>query len=44
MFKFARRNTFLIDPRGVVAKVYLGVDPTRNAAHVARDLKELVRS
>lgn len=39
--KFARRNTFLIDPQGRVARTYLGVDPARNAQAVAEDLKKL---
>jgi peroxiredoxin Q/BCP len=41
LLKFARRNTFLIDPAGKVAKVYLGVNPARNTADVANDLKRL---
>ena len=39
--KFAKRNTFLIDPHGKVAKVYLGVNPSRNTAEVTDDLKRL---
>jgi peroxiredoxin Q/BCP len=39
--KIARRNTFLIDPRGTVARVYLGVSASRNAGEVAADMKEL---
>lgn len=39
--KFAKRNTFLIDPQGRVARVYLGADPARNACTVADDLKKL---
>ena len=42
--KFARRNTFLIDPQGRVAKVYLRVQPARNAADVTASLKELNRT
>ena len=41
--KFAKRNTFLIDPAGKVAKVYLGVNPARNTGEVADDLKKLVK-
>jgi peroxiredoxin Q/BCP len=44
LLKFAKRNTFLIDPHGNVAKAYLGVNPARNTADVARDLKELASS
>jgi peroxiredoxin Q/BCP len=43
LVKFARRNTFLADPQGRVAKIYLGVNPARNAGDVLRDLKELAR-
>ena len=39
--KFARRNTFLVDPRGRVEKVYLGVNPSRNTREVTEDLKKL---
>ena len=44
LLKFARRNTFLIDPQGRVAKVYLRVQPARNAADVTASLKELNRT
>ena len=40
--KFAKRNTFLVDPQGKVAKVYLGVNPARNTRDVTDDLKKLV--
>ena len=39
--KFAKRNTFLVDPQGKVAKVYLGVNPARNAQDVSDDLENL---
>ena len=39
--KFARRNTFLIDPAGKIAKVYLGVNPSRNTSEVTSDLNKL---
>ena len=42
--KFAKRNTFLIDPQGKVAQVYLGVNPARNTADVTHDLKRLTAS
>ena len=41
LVKFARRNTFLIDPRGKVAKVYVGVNAGKNASQVIADLEEL---
>jgi peroxiredoxin Q/BCP len=39
--KIAKRNTFLIDPRGRVARVYLSADPARNSAEVIADLRQL---
>ena len=44
LLKFARRNTFLIDPQGRVAKVYLKVEPARNADDVIAGIKELNRA
>ena len=44
LLKFARRNTFLIDPQGRVAKVYLKVDPAHNAEDVIAGIKELNRA
>jgi peroxiredoxin Q/BCP len=41
LLKFARRNTFLIDPEGRVARVYLNVQPSQNAADVIADLRSL---
>ena len=37
----AKRNTFLIDPAGRIAKVYLGVNPARDTEDVTNDLKRL---
>ena len=39
LIKFARRNTFLIGPEGRIEKVYLGVQPARNAREVIDDLR-----
>lgn len=39
--RFAKRNTFLIDPQGRVARAYLGVSPGRNAGDVIADLKRM---
>ena len=44
LLKFARRNTFLIDPEGRIARVYLNVQPAQNAADVIANLKELDRA
>jgi len=40
--RFAKRNTFLIDPQGRIAKTYVKVNPSRNAHDVIADLKALV--
>ena len=40
-WKFAKRNTFLIDPQGRVTKVYLSVSPSNNAQQVLDDLHRL---
>ena len=39
LIKFAKRNTFLIDPRGRVAKVYLSVETSRHSKQIIDDLK-----
>ena len=39
--RFAKRNTFLIDPDGVIRKVYLGVNAGRNTGEVTADLASL---
>ena len=44
VFKLAKRNTFLVDPQGRVARVYLGVNPAHNAGDVIEDLRRLVRA
>lgn len=41
LIRFARRYTFLIDPEGRVAKVYLQVDADRHAAEVLADIRAL---
>lgn len=40
--KFAKRETFLIDPQGVVRKAYTKVDPDTHAKQVLDDLKQLI--
>ena len=39
--KFAARNTFLIDPTGRVANVFLGVNPNTHSAQVLAALVQL---
>jgi len=41
IMKFARRNSFIIDPTGKIAKIYKGVDPQTHVAEVLRDLQVL---
>jgi peroxiredoxin Q/BCP len=43
LIKFARRNTFLIDPQGRIAQDYLSVDAARNSRDVIEDLERLRR-
>lgn len=38
---YAKRTTFLIDPQGKIAKVYVDVDPEKNSAQVMTDLVAL---
>lgn len=38
---YAKRTTFLIDPKGNIAKVYRDVDPQKNSAQVLADLAAL---
>ena len=39
--KFAKRNTFLIDPNGKIAKIYLSASTSRNSVKIIEDLKKL---
>ena len=41
VFRIAKRNTFLVDPQGKVAKVYVGVNAGRNAQDVVEDLRAI---
>jgi len=38
--KMAARNTFLIDPTGKIAKVWLGVSPSSHSAEVLKELEQ----
>ncbi len=40
-FHYARRETFLVDPNGVIAKHYKDVDPKENSGQVLSDLAKL---
>jgi peroxiredoxin Q/BCP len=41
VMKVAKRYTFIIDPAGRIAKVYLSVDPARHSQEIVADLKLL---
>lgn len=41
IIKIAKRYTFLIDPQGNIAKVYLSVDTSRHSQEIIEDLKKL---
>jgi peroxiredoxin Q/BCP len=41
LLKYAKRYTFLIDPQGKVAKVYLKVETSRHSTEIIEDLKKL---
>ena len=43
IIKFARRNTFLINPQGKIAKVYFSASAAHNSAEVVADLKKARR-
>ena len=36
-----RRNTYIINPQGIIAKEYLGVNPVTHASEIIDDLKTL---
>ena len=40
-FKVANRNTFIIDPEGNIAKIYLSVNPKTHSEMVLNDLNSL---
>jgi len=39
--KLSARHTFLIDPEGVIRKIYLDVNPSKHSAEVLAELSEL---
>ena len=39
--KFAKRNTFLIDPFGKIARVYLSANASHNSSEIVSDLERL---
>jgi len=43
-FKVANRNTFIIDPEGNIAKIYLSVNPKTHSEMVLNDLNSLQKA
>jgi len=43
IIKFAKRNTFLIDPEGKIAKVYISASARHNSSDVIADLKQFIK-
>ncbi|HQT82359.1 MAG: peroxiredoxin [Ferrovum sp. 37-45-19] len=41
-YKIAKRNTFIIDPKGNIAKVYESVDAGENPKEVIADLRQMI--
>jgi len=41
IIKIAKRYTFLIDPKGMIAKSYLSVDTSRHSQEIIDDLKKI---
>jgi len=39
--KFARRHSFIIDPEGIIVKIYRSVDAAHHSSEVQRDLKAM---
>jgi peroxiredoxin Q/BCP len=41
VIKLAKRQTYLIDPDGRIAKVYMKVDPAEHAEELLADIRRL---
>lgn len=41
LFKLAKRNTFIIDKKGRIARIYRDVDPRRHSEQIITDLQQL---
>ena len=44
VYKVAKRNTFIVDPKGNIAKIYLSVDPKTHSEMVLSDLSSLQKA
>ena len=42
-YKISSRNTFLVDPKGLIAKLWMGVSPAQHSAEVLAALAKLSR-
>jgi peroxiredoxin Q/BCP len=41
LFKIAKRHSFIIDPRGKIAKIYRNITPKEHVEEVLKDLQKL---
>lgn len=41
VYKFARRQTFIVNPQGRIARIYRSVDSDKHSAEIVADLKQL---
>ena len=41
VFKIAKRHSFIIDPQGIITKIYRQVNPQTHVAEILQDLMEL---
>ncbi len=44
IYKAAKRNTFIVDPEGNIAKIYLSVDPKTHSEMILSDLEDLQKA
>ncbi len=44
VFKLSKRNTFIVDPAGNIAKIYISVDPDTHSQIILGDLSELQKA
>ncbi|MFN4362307.1 MAG: peroxiredoxin [Hylemonella sp.] len=41
VYKFAKRQTFIVDPQGRIARIYRSIDSDKHSAEIVADLKQL---
>lgn len=41
IYKFAKRQTFIVDPQGRIARIYRSVDSDKHSTEIVADLKQL---